>query len=86
MLPTPYLLRLRHPRRARTVLQTRHDEVYEGANLRDGKPPLRRDHMDRQGCVLVRTQQDPQPAVAYMLDDLIGALCGGRPRSSVASD
>jgi hypothetical protein len=49
-----------------------------GHALGNGKPPLRRDHMDRQGCVLVRTQQDPQPAVAYMLDDLIGALCGGR--------
>lgn len=60
-------------------LQTRHDEVHEGANLRNEKPPLRRDDMDGKGVCSCETQQDPKPAVAYMLDDLIGALCGGRP-------
>ena len=34
--------------------QARHGEVDEGADLRYGKPALRRDDMDRQGSVLVR--------------------------------
>jgi hypothetical protein len=34
--------------------QARHSEVDEGADLRYGKPALRRDDMDRQGSVLVR--------------------------------
>ena len=62
--------------------QTRHGEVDEGADLRNGKPALRRDDMDRQRSVPVRPQYDLQPAVPYMLGDLIGE----RPRHATPVD
>src|SRR6516225_8652679 len=62
--------------------QTRHGEVHEGTDLRNRKPALRCDNMDRQRGVLVRPQYDLQPAIQYMLGDLIGE----RPRHAMPVD